>query len=50
MAIDVASIEGHSDKQPDTKHYVVPEGISALVKHFVNKAGKNFYDYHYIPV
>lgn len=38
MAIDVASIEGHSDKQPDTKHYVVPEGISALVKHFVNKA------------
>lgn len=31
-------IEGHQDKVPGTKHYVTPDGVSTLVKHYLNKA------------
>ncbi|XP_045214188.2 renalase-like isoform X2 [Mercenaria mercenaria] len=31
-------IEGHQDKVPGTKHFVTPDGVSSLVKYYVNKA------------
>lgn len=37
--IDVTSMEGHVDRVPGMRHYVVPDGVSALVKYFVNKSG-----------
>jgi hypothetical protein len=33
------NIEGHQDKVPGTKHFVTPDGVSAIVKYYVNKAG-----------
>ncbi|XP_052782750.1 renalase-like [Mya arenaria] len=46
--IDVKSMEGHQDKQPGLKHYVVPNGISSLVKYFVNKSGSTVERSHQI--
>lgn len=38
-------IDGHQDKVPGTQHYVTPDGVSSLVKHYINKAGKWMREY-----
>lgn len=44
--ISVESIEGHQDKEPGTKHYVTPDGVSSLVKHFIKAAGTLLIQFH----
>lgn len=39
-------IEGHTDKESGTKHYVTPSGSSAIVKHFLNKSDADFIKGH----
>lgn len=41
--IQVTKLEGHQDKEKGMKHYVTPNGVSSLVKHFIQKAGTHIW-------